>query len=101
MSPRRRRIAAIGLGFAAAAAAVAANLVLLGQARSDDPMGRLSPALTAGIAPVGNGPGTGTVTGPAATSPATTVTAPSVTDDSGGDDDHDDDAPHDDDRDDD
>jgi len=78
------------VGLAAAAAAVTANLVLLGQARSDDPMGRLSPALEDALLPEAT---TTAVADPAppATAPAT-VAEPVRTDepDDGDEDDEDD-----------
>ncbi len=85
MTPRRRRIAAVGVGLTAAAAAVTANLVLLGQARSEDPMGRLSPALDAGLGP------SRTATGTGATAAVTAPAAPAATTESPPRDDHDDD----------
>lgn len=89
MSPRRRRVAAVAVGLAAAAAAVTANLVLLGEARSEDPMGRLSPALEDVVRP---GAPTTDVVEPAPPRTVTEpVTRPVVTDDGDGDDHHEDD----------
>lgn len=51
MTRRGRRVAAVAMGAAALAAAVTANLVLLGEARTGDPMGRLSPALDEALWP--------------------------------------------------
>lgn len=90
----------MGVGLAAAAAAVTANLVLLGQARSEDPMGRLSPALTVDGRPSGTTTGTGatgpgTVTEPPVLTAGTTTSAPhrdgDEDDDHGGGGGHDDD----------
>ncbi|MCC6831127.1 MAG: hypothetical protein IT200_07245 [Thermoleophilia bacterium] len=86
MTARRRRIAAVGLGLAAATAAVTANLVLLGQVRPEDPMGRLSPALGTAVRSTGTAPApadTRTTTAPA------TTTTPTVTTPRDGDDDKD------------